>query len=242
MSGTVPALALIGPVIGMLAMGFSGMRLLKRHGDLIQRHGALEREVTRLRGNAMAGYDWQEMMPFACDDAKMIGVFSDRTPTDQDRISAGCQVVWIKLPTSQVWKSTEPGVWVDAGTGRHYDRENDCFVAITPDDDFLFMHGGHYPGFRELIEYITSGSPDGLRQNDERARGINPMPFILMDAGAVEGENQVWQTLRGLRTTNADASQPAQRVAPLDTSRFHTSPFGEDRPRPIVLDDHEETS
>ena len=219
----------LGLITGVACMTWGWNRLLGKYRDALMRVNVLQGELRVIETQTQRGTDWQALMPFACDDAKMVGIFSDRVPTELDRIDAMCQIVWVNTETSQVWKSTEPGVWLAAGHGH---RSPDSFVAITPDDDFMFIHGGNYPGFRALLDHIVSERDGTMEIGDPRAIPIDPLPFILMDAGTTERDGTPalnWSLIRGLHVERVDAL-PKKPFASTDR------PAAPGR-RPIILDD-----
>lgn len=239
--GEVSAWIAIGPVIGMAMMMWTGFKLLRRYIDAVYDRDKLKtanarllKELDAVRRTEMLGEDWNYMMPFPCDDAQLITVVSDRTPTSDDRIVAQCRVAWLDTHNGTVWKCEEPGVWLDAGSGGV--RSPDSYVAVGEGDDFYFMHAGTYPGFHDLLQHILDERRGQLSYSDPMAVGIDPLPFILMDAGSTSREGMAdnpWQAIRGL-TPWASTREAEQPVASPEPVRIN--PLIEGR-RPIILDD-----
>lgn len=240
--GDVSAWMAIGPSMGMALMIWGGFKLLRRYFDVSYERDDLKRSNARLveelqaiRRTEMLGEDWNYMMPFPCDDAKLITVVSDRTPTREDRLVAQCKVTWLDTHNGTVWKCEEPGVWMNAGSNGA--RSPDSYVAVGENDDFYFMHAGTYPGFHALLQHILDERRGQLSYSDPMAVGIDPLPFILMDAGASGRQGRTsdnpWQAIRGL-TPWGSAPEAAQPVAPPNPVRIN--PLIDGR-RPIILDD-----
>lgn len=222
----VSAWTLVGPIVGMTAMVFSSIRLFNKYSDLVLAHDDLKDEVRELRRNALAGDNWQEMMPFPLDDARQVVVFNDRVPTEQDRISGECPVVWISVEHQRTWMSIPdaPGRWHEQ-THRDPEGYNHHF-AVTMGDQFIYIHASEHPGLRELVDAITQHSgPEPLREPQavRTARGLPNVVARLFDSAGGDNCTSWADMVRGSIT--GTTTRRARRAGPQGAG-----------PRPINLE------
>lgn len=216
--GEVSAWIVIGPVIAMGMMTFSGFRLLEKYRDLVFRHGSLEVEVKELRRRNMAGDNWQEMLPFPFDDASQVIVINNRVPTDQDKIDAEVPVIWLSMDHQRSWTAVPatPGQWHE---NTHCDDQGyNHFYAITAGDQFIYIHTSEHPGLRRLTDTIVNSDGHRIEERTivQTARDLPNVVSRLLDSAG--GDNCTsWQDmvagskqgrLPGRRTPDGDRPRP----------------------------------
>lgn len=223
--GDVSAWALIGPVIGMAAMMVSGFKLLNKYSDLVLKHGELETEVKELRRNALAGDNWQEMLPFPFDDASQVIVINNRVPTEEDRIDADVPVIWLSMDHQRSWTAVppQPGVWHE-NTHRD-DQGYNHFFAITVGDQFIYVHTSEHAGLRRLVDAIMHNTDSRITDHElvEIARNQPDVVSRLLDSAGGDGCTSWRDMVTGSQQGRTPPRSP--RRAP-----------DHDRPRPINLD------
>lgn len=217
----ISAWMLVGPVIGMLVLAVSSVRMMKRYGDTILKVEDLERALRRAQSGG------NDTMPLPLADAEAAIFMIDRVPEDGPDFQLGHMahpVIWMHPRLQRSWRWNNDGEhWIENTDN----PQGDCnhLVFATDSSTFGYAMTAHVPGIRQTMRSIASENTSP----DEVTALVASLPDPVVTAmNRTSGSNE-WSEVA------AAGRRPVQPAAPRLSAR--DNPFADVR-RPIIVDDN----